>query len=280
MPVEIAVTLPDPPEGASAGQWYSRQGRLPVVWMLHGGDSDCHDFEHRASLMRILDRFQVMTVCPSALNSDYADHPEFADGYLFETFFFQELMPMIQADFPADSRPEQNFLTGYSMGAAGAWMYGLAHPGSFGMIAPIASGLKDYRYLEPWRPLSGAEFRALAEQDPKKFPAGYGAPGSPIHRKEINMVAKYATVGDFLDSREHTWDRFAEAAAGHALPKAYLPCSRTDRMYGGVRKLQELAEQLHSDSIVFDIRDSGEGYEFAESVLPDIMIHFGLREKD
>ncbi len=118
--------------------------------------------------------------------------------------------------------------------------------------------------------MSSSEFRAKATADNKAFPTAYGDPASGIKPKEVNMVAKYPSVGAFLDSDEHTWDRFREAAQAGRLPKTYLPCGTEDRMYQKVLRFREYAEELGAEGITYDfVPGAGGGFAFCESVLSE-----------
>ena len=96
--------------------------------------------------------------------------------------------------------------------------------------------------------MTGEAFRAAAQADPHGFPTAYGPPTSGIKTKEINMIAKYLTVGAFLDSMEHTQYRFVENARKGTVPRVYLPCGTRDGMYRKVLARKELAEQEKVDA--------------------------------
>jgi putative tributyrin esterase len=276
-PTDLSVILPGPQTGASAEEFYGSGKKYKLLWLLHAGSGDRFDWLCGTNIGRFVQEREVLVVIPNALNSDFANHPEFADGYNFCDFFFEELMPFIHNWFPASSRPQDNFLAGFSMGAAGAWMYALLHPEKFGGVAPISSGLKNYTFLEPYRYMSGSEFRAKAMADRTAFPSGYGDPRSGIKTKEINMVSKYPNVGAFLDSCEHTWDRFREAVKSGGLPKIHLPCGTEDRMYPKVLQFKQYAEALGANGINYDfIPGGGGGFGFCDTILPRMLDFFEI----
>jgi putative tributyrin esterase len=277
-PTDLGVITPGPRPGGGAKEFYGSGKKYKVLWLLHAGMGDRHDWLHNTSVSRFVETREVVVVMPSALNSDFANHPEFADGYNFSDFFFEELIPFVHNWLPASARPEDNFIAGFSMGAAAAWMYGLSRPEKFGGIAPIGSPPKNYAFLEPHRGMESGEFRARAAADNKAFPTAYGDPASGIKPKEVNMIAKYPSVGDFLDSYEHTWDRFREVVAAGKLPRTYLPCGTEDRMYQKVLAFQQYAKELGATGITYDFAPgAGGGFEFCESVLPKMLDFFGIK---
>ena len=275
--MDISVILPGPAFQVEPKQFYSAGKKYKVLWLLHGGNNDRYCFLNSTRFKSYIEGHDVIAVMPNGLNSDFANHPEFADGYNYCDFFFDELMPFIFNTFPASSAPEDNFLMGFSMGAAAAWMYGLYRPECFGAIAPIGSGLKNYSDLEKLRNVKSGEFREMAMADKMLFTTGYGPASSGIKPKEINMVAKYPTVGDFLDSAEHTQYRFVEAAKKGQVPKAYVPCGVKDGMYSKVLALKECAEENAVEGITYEFFEDCTGnYEFVDMVLPKVLAYFNI----
>jgi putative tributyrin esterase len=276
-PTDLSVILPNPPTGTNAKEFYSSGKKYRVLWLLHGGNGDRNDWLRNTNISRYAHEREMILVIPNGLNSDFANHPEFANGYNFSNFFFEELMPFIYNWFPASDAPQDNYLAGYSMGGAATWMYGLHHPEKFMGIAPLSSSPRDYAYLEPYRYLNASEFRMKAMADPKAFPSGYGDPKNGILLKEINMIVKYATVGEFLDSYECTWERFRQVAAAGKLPKIYIACGTDDRSYEKLIKFKQYAEALGVNDIAYDFVP-GEGHSFTlwNSVVPKIMDFFGF----
>ncbi len=274
-PIDVKIILPNPPFHTDPESFYDEKKKYKVLWVLHGGNNDRYCFLNATRLTEYVSGKDLVVVMPNGLNSDFVNHPEFGDGYNYSDFFFRELMPFVYSTFPASSDKKDNFITGFSMGAAAVWDYALAHPDKFEAIAPIGSGLKDYSELEKFRNLKSYEFREAAEADRMLFTTGYGPASSGIKLKEINMIAKYDTVGDFLDSEEHTWYRFTEAIADGTVPRAYLPCATNDVMCGKVRKLKEIADSNGIDSITFEFYEGKESnYGFVDSVLPKVLDFF------
>ncbi len=276
-PTDLTVLVPSPEVGVDAREFYESGKKYKVLWMLHAGMGDRQDWIRNTSLARYVADREVIVVMPSGLNSDFANHPQFADGYNYSDFFFDELMPFVYNWLPASEQAEDNFIAGFSMGAAAAWMYGLQHPERFGGVAPIGSPPISYTFLEPFRDMERGEFLAKATADNKAFSTAYGNPASGIKPKEVNKIVKYASVGGFLDSCEHTWDRFREAVAAGNVPKTYLPCGTEDGMYQKVLRFKEYAEKLGAEGITFEsVEGAGGGFGFCDFVLPKMLAFFGI----
>lgn len=245
----VCVLLPSPPQGTAPGDYYVSGKKYPVLWLLHGATGEAETFlvsEHIEAIMR---GHETMVVMPSGLNSDYADHMEFAGGYAFAGFFFDELMPYIYGTFPASSCPEDNYIAGYSMGGSGAFMLGMHKPELFGHIAAMGSSVRESGFLLPYSRLSGEQFRALAMSDPTRFPTEYGDPAKGITLKEINMIARYPDVQSYIDSMECTWERYRERAASGKMPRLLFCCGTEDGCFDKVRAFKAYAESIGAPDI-------------------------------
>ena len=273
-PTNVTILLPSPAIGTDESM-YTTDTELPVLWLLHCGCSDGHDWTHYSILPRLLSARKCIAVIPDGLNSDFYNHPEFGDGYAFADYFFDELMPFVQNWLPGAADAARNYLAGASMGSLGAWTLLLMHPERFGGIAPLSGIPRDYSYLESYRAMTSAEFRALASADPHQFPAGYGNPRHGMWYKEINMICKYPTVGDFLNSDENNWNRFCDAARSGLLPEKIFLTGGSEE--AGLKKLIAFLEQAN---VSFNCRlvegRGGHGFDFWDAFLPEMLDYFDL----
>lgn len=226
---EMQKQLPDP--GASPKTY-------KTLWLLHGATCDYKDFLYQDKIVSMVEDKNWVVVIPNALNSDYANHMEFAGGYAYMDFFFGELMPYIQSYFPVSDAPADNYIAGYSMGGAGTLMYALEHPERFGKAAVLGASMREYDFLEPYLKMSGNEFRKLALSDPRKFPTEYGVPSLGITRKEINMIARYETVEDYVNSPECTSVKFWKSIGNSSLPEMLFGCGDKDECFEKVKKIE------------------------------------------
>jgi putative tributyrin esterase len=277
-PTDVSIVLPNPPMDGNPREFYESGDKFPVLWLLHGGKNTFRDWLLGTNVGRYAIERGIILVIPDGQNSDFTNHSEFGDGYYFLDFFFEELMPFIYNWFPASDKPEDNFIAGNSMGCAATWIYGLLYPEKFGCIAPLSNQPLNYEYLEPYRNLTSAEFRAIVAADKHAFPSAYGILTGGIHVKEVNTIAKYPTVGDFLDSYEHTWARFREAAAAEKLPKVYLPGTTRD---GKMLEFKEYADALRVKNIAYDLSDvNAHCFDFWESAVRKFLDFAGLKKVD
>ena len=246
LPTDITVVLPQEP--AWPGE------KLPVVWLLHGANGDHRTYLYDVDFDAILKKHRCIIVMPSALNSDYGNYPAFGTGYRFADYFFEELIPFIRATFPVSEKREDNYIEGASMGGYGAMMLGLMHPEMFSVIGILGASLRESQFLEPYAGKSSDAFRADALADPRAFPTEYGPPQFGIKLKEVNVITKYPTIREFLDSPECMWRRFPEVAKTGLLPKIYAACGSEDLFYRTNLHFRELVRQLGlEDQVYFDL---------------------------
>lgn len=273
-PTSVTVITPDVPAGTSPAEFYGDSRKYKVLWLFHGGMNGGRDWIRSSNIARYCVERNVIGVIPNAPNTDFTNHPEFADGYCFRDFFFEELMPMIRNWFPASTRPEDNYLSGYSMGCQAAWGYGSLRPDLFGGIIPLSSPPLDYSYLEPYRKLDCAGFRRMAAEDPETFHAAYGPPAG-LHQKEVNLIAKHPTVGAFLDSSEHTFARFLDAVKAGRAPRVFLPGGSGDH---ALMAFKEYTEKHGIDCVTYDITDVfAHNFDFWDKAILRGMDFFGLK---
>ena len=180
---------------------------------------------------KAMENRNLIAILPSAGNSDYGNWPDYGRGYDFPRFFFDELMPFIYNSFPVSSKRVDNYIAGQSMGGYGATYLGFLHPEKFAGIAAYGSSLRESTFLKSYIGKSTTVFRNDALAHPTSFPTEYGPIEYGIKRKEVNVICKYNTVNDFLDSGECMWNRLPDVIASGLLPSIYIACGTNDQFY-------------------------------------------------
>lgn len=265
---QVNVIMPRIELSQEPKEFYGSGKKYKTLWLLHGSCGDHTDWIRNTNISRYAEERNLIVVMPSVLNSDYANYTTFADGFRVWDYITEELMPLVYNWLPASDKKEDNFIAGMSMGGNGALMLGLGHPDLFGGVAVLSSTAREIEYLRPFASMSSEEFR-IAAQDSIKFP---GPNGNGMRLKEINQVAKYKTVQDFLDSYENVWDRFPEVVKAGKLPKMYVSCGTKDKnVYPRFLRFEKYAESLNAD-VKFE-EEEGYCHEYA---LWDISIQKAL----
>ena len=262
-PTEVKVLLPDVPTGSNPQDHYSK--KFKVLWLLHGANSDPNDWLLKTNIARYVRYEDIMVVFPTAINSFYSNYTY--PGYNYWNYLNEELMPMIQGWLPASTDPKDNYLGGFSMGGLGTMMLGFTHPELFAglIIMSVAPFGGDSGWLSPLRELSSAEFRKWAAENKEK-----------VSDIQATLVGRYPTVGEYLDSCENCWDRFAEVVKAGKLPKTFAGIGTSDSLYPDFQKFQQYAKQLNAN-ILFETLDGyAHEFEYWDVGIKHALEYFGL----
>jgi len=113
--------------------------KLPVLYLLHGGGGNFHDWSNYSDVARFAERGFIL-VMPEGESSYYtnaADRPQ--DRY--EDYIATDLIADVEKQFPAASGRANRAIMGVSMGGFGAVNLALKHPDLFSFAAGISSAL-------------------------------------------------------------------------------------------------------------------------------------------
>ncbi|WP_166245100.1 alpha/beta hydrolase [Paenibacillus turpanensis] len=134
--MDMTVTVIYPQEK----QPYSGDGKLKVVWLLHGGSGDHTAWQRMSSIEKYALDYGVAVVIPGGLNSCFTDMEH---GGAFFTYVSDELPAVLQGLFPRLSdRREDNYISGFSNGGFGCLRVGLARPERYAAIGAFSAGCK------------------------------------------------------------------------------------------------------------------------------------------
>jgi len=110
--------------------------KYPVLYLLHGGGGSHTDWEKQGHLTAAANQIidgneacEMIVVCPEAGKNlmNYFNSP----GWLYEDYFFQELIPYIEANFRVKADKKNRAIAGLSMGGGGTVVYASHHPEMF-----------------------------------------------------------------------------------------------------------------------------------------------------
>jgi len=110
--------------------------KYPVLYLLHGGGGSHKDWPEKGSLVGAAnqmidanDATEMIVVCPEAGKTfmNYFNSP----GWLYEDYFFQELVPYMEANYRIIADKQHRAIAGLSMGGGGTIVYASHHPELF-----------------------------------------------------------------------------------------------------------------------------------------------------
>lgn len=117
------------------------QAHYPILYLLHGLTDNHRAWLEKGQMDRVMDELinygeipPMIVIMPNAGDSDtrrvwngYFNMP----GWNYEDFFFQELLPTVEAKYRAGGSKEQRAIAGLSMGGGGSVGYAIAHSDMF-----------------------------------------------------------------------------------------------------------------------------------------------------
>ena len=153
-PTRVRVLLP-------AGYGSDPPRRYPVLYLLHGADSDYRSWTRYGDAQAITARAGVIVVMPDGgTDGWYTDWYE-GDAPVqprWETYHVGELVPWVDATYRTIAARRGRAIAGLSMGGFGALSYAARHPGTFAAAASF-SGAVDVGSANAWGPRSANEAR-------------------------------------------------------------------------------------------------------------------------
>ena len=107
-----------------------REGRFPVLLLLHGLSDDQTAWCRRTSIERYADELDLIVAMPDGHRSFYCNDPR-PGGCAYEDHIVKDVLGFVERTFPAVGERGARALAGLSMGGYGAMMLALRHPDVF-----------------------------------------------------------------------------------------------------------------------------------------------------
>jgi len=110
--------------------------QYPVLYLLHGGGGTHTDWPEKGSLAGIANQLmlaneatEMIIICPEAGKDfmNYFNNPD----WRYEDYFFDEMIPFVEANYRVIADKEHRALAGLSMGGQGTVVYAQHHPELF-----------------------------------------------------------------------------------------------------------------------------------------------------
>ena len=129
------------------------QGHYPVIYLLHGLTDTWDGWQKRGHMKGVADDLmssgesaKAVIIMPNAGHPDM--HNEWngyfnMPGWNYEDFFFQELMPLLEARYRCGGSKGQRAVMGLSMGGGGSLVYCQRHPDLFSSCYAMSPWLDD-----------------------------------------------------------------------------------------------------------------------------------------
>lgn len=125
--------------------------RYPSVYILHGFGGKYNDWiKKRTDLPELADRYGMVMVMPDGRNSWYWN--SLTDPQMqMESFFTEELVPYIDANYPTLPDAGKRAITGLSMGGHGAMWLAMRHSDIWGNAGSMSGGVDIMPFPKSWQ---------------------------------------------------------------------------------------------------------------------------------
>lgn len=117
----------------------------PVLYLLHGGGDDQTGWVQFGEIMHIADKAikkgkatPMIVIMPDA-NTGQRGYTNTPNGWNYEDFFFEELMPHVEEKFRIKKEKRYRAVAGLSMGGGGSFYYALHRPDLFSSACPLSA---------------------------------------------------------------------------------------------------------------------------------------------
>ncbi len=120
----------------------------PVLYLLHGGGDDQTGWIQFGEVLHIADKAiqegtatAMIIVMPDASTGKRGYFNDINNTWLYEDFFFEELMPYIEKMYRIKTERRYRAVAGLSMGGGGTLVYALHHPELFSSACPLSPSI-------------------------------------------------------------------------------------------------------------------------------------------
>jgi putative tributyrin esterase len=211
--------------------------KLPVVYLLHGGNGSFRDWSNDSQVSQYAGQ-GVILVMPEGAFSYYMNAAEKA-GDKYEDYTFSDLISDVEARFPAASTRDKRAIVGISMGGFAAIKIALTRPELFAFVGAFSPSIDIlHRHFnvkrtgEWWRIRtifgpSGSEarnsrdpFALVKSVDPAKTPYIYLTAGDheplldPNRRFAERLKGSHVTYEFHIKSGGHDWNEWNSQIPG------------------------------------------------------------------
>jgi enterochelin esterase-like enzyme len=220
----------------------------PVLYLLHGGGDDQTGWVQFGEVLIITDKAisegkttAMIIIMPDA-NTGKRGYTNTATGdWLYEDFFFNELMPFVEKKYRIKSEKRFRAVSGLSMGGHGTFIYALHRPDLFSSACPLSA------YCGP----------LTLEEAKNNLKRDNPAISDTLTSKWFSKYSVNELIRSIPDSTKK-------------LVRWYIDCGDDDFLYEG-NSLAHIAMRKKDMPHEFRIRQGGHTWTYWRQALPDVL---------
>jgi enterochelin esterase-like enzyme len=224
------------------------QRSYPVLYLLHGGGDDQTGWVQFGEIMYITDKAikegkatPMIVIMPDA-NTGQRGYTNTPNGWNYEDFFFEELMPNVEERFRIKKEKRYRAVAGLSMGGGGTFYYALHRPDLFSSACPLS-----------------ASTGPISLEDVDRYFNRRGVPDASEKQKE-EWFEKYSTV--------HMLKNLPEEDIKSV--RWFIDCGDDDFLYEG-NSLVHIEMRKRNIPHEFRIRDGAHNWTYWRESLPVVL---------
>ena len=142
-PAKVTIVLPEDAKHQSK--------EFPTLYLLHGYGGDYTNWYKRCpELADLSDRYGIIIVMPDGRDSWYWDWPNNPKMQM-ESFFVEDLVPYIDANYPTRNEASQRAISGLSMGGHGAMWLAIRHSDVWANAGTMSGGVDIRPFPNNWK---------------------------------------------------------------------------------------------------------------------------------
>lgn len=173
--------------------------KYPVLYLLHGIFGNHRDWVERGHIQDVANRLidaesaiEMIIVIPDA-GTDWNGYFDM-EGWAYETYFFEELIPYIESTYRTISNKENRALAGLSMGGGAATVYAQKHPEMFSSVYAMSAlmGIEPAGGIPP-RDKKGEELNRTVIEN---HAVGFITTADEETREELRRIRWFVDCGD------------------------------------------------------------------------------------
>jgi S-formylglutathione hydrolase FrmB len=188
--------------------------KLPVVYLLHGGDGSFRDWSNYSDSAKFAERGLIL-VMPEGDDSYYTNSVERRQDR-YEDYIVNDLISDVEGRFPASSDRAHRAIVGVSMGGFGAVKLALSHPQLFAFAGGLSSAVD--------------------------------VPSRPFSVKRVSQWSHHKSIfGPWKSEARRNNDPFvlARSADPSKIPYLFLTCGQQEGLLPSNRQFAGLLEARH-----------------------------------
>lgn len=229
-----------------------KEGKHPVLWLLHGATDDHTTWQRRTSIERYAAQAGLAVVMPGAHLSSYSN---MAHGGAFYDYITEELPELMREIVPLSRKREDNFIAGNSMGGYGAVKIGIANPDKYSVIGCLSAGAENGKPMESNK--------------------------GDVFDEETHRLRQFLLYGgkDMTKTYMDTYYMAKQNRYCSALPRIYHTCGTDDFLIEEAHKMRDFFQGLEGNpyQYVYEEYKGIHGWDYWDRHIQDFLGFLNLK---